>query len=102
MGSNYYVPLSILNFHRGFDPKIIYSTEHTNLFLWLDPLLYVLQCVLYGIIFGNKVFTIVFVDVIHIFKGDAPTPKWLSQGAKNLTKRILCRIHKQGAEIKED
>ncbi|TMW84289.1 hypothetical protein EJD97_025472 [Solanum chilense] len=40
-----------------------------------------------------------------IFKGDAPIPKWLSQGAKNLIKRILdpnpqTRITM--AEIKED
>lgn len=44
-------------------------------------------------------------DVNQIFKGDAPIPKWLSQGAKNLIKRILdpnpqTRITM--AEIKED
>ncbi|PHT66998.1 CBL-interacting serine/threonine-protein kinase 1 [Capsicum annuum] len=42
---------------------------------------------------------------VGIFKGDAPIPKWLSQGAKNLIRRILdpnpqTRITM--AEIKED
>ncbi|XP_047257279.1 CBL-interacting serine/threonine-protein kinase 1 isoform X3 [Capsicum annuum] len=42
---------------------------------------------------------------LRIFKGDAPIPKWLSQGAKNLIRRILdpnpqTRITM--AEIKED
>ncbi|CAN4095010.1 unnamed protein product [Withania somnifera] len=40
-----------------------------------------------------------------IFKGDAPIPKWLSEGAKNLIKRILDpnpRTRITMAEIKED
>lgn len=51
-------------------------------------------------------FLILFFGIVNqIFKGDAPIPKWLSQGAKNLIKRILdpnpqTRITM--AEIKED